>query len=312
MSSLQFAREPVAETALVQAAQWLTEPSEFASWVLIDAALVDTKRLFTALRLASWTAVNALGSSPLSVFGDQAPQLILLQDALTIQQGLKRVISIDKAAPAVSAFKSRASVAELQLVFAYLAQPRIDSDLQVHCRFADTRVLASLLSTLSPAQMRRVAGIIDAWQWFARGGHIERWSSEHAVESATETADTDQRLHLTSQQFANMLDASEADTIFTLLLDKTPELVPAERRGEFHARLQRQLEVATTLAVTQHPDRLQFIVLSLTCGLVFYRNAGLLPTWMAIRDQGASLVELMKSWSDELWNELQHSAETAT
>jgi len=107
-----------------------------------------------------------------------------------------------------------------------------------------------------------------------------------------------------------MLDASEANSIFMLLLQSTPELVAEHQRGAFHAKLSSYLGTATTMRVAQLPDRLQFVVLSLTCGANFYQHPDLDSTWIAVREQGASLAELMKSWSDELWATIERKQES--
>jgi Domain of unknown function (DUF4123) len=309
---MQFACDPIEAQAIAQAAHWLSERSEAASWLLADAALIDGKRLAAILKSLGWSAMNAFASSPLSAFGDQAPQLISLpRETTVVQQGFARLVAIDSSAPALSGLKSIAPATELQRLFAYLAQARVDGDFDVHCRVADTRVLPSLLRAISPVQERRIAAVIAGWQWFGRDGGIQRWSPSVGGAAGDQAADTMDRLNLTGKQFASMLDASEADGIFTLLLDKTPEVVPDRQRGQFHAQLRRHLATATALAVTQPPDRLQFVVLSLTCGEDFHRNAGLQSTWQAVRERSARLAELMESWSDDLWDSLQRTAGSA-
>jgi hypothetical protein len=99
--------------------------------------------------------------------------------------------------------------------------------------------------------------------------------------------------------------------MFALLVDKTSELVPATGRGAFRLQLQRVLDTATRFAVTQPPDRLQFVVLSLATGEDFHKHPGLQTTWRNIRESGASLQQEMTGWSDDLWAEIDHGRRPA-
>ena len=311
MSTMQFACDPLQNSTLDRAAAWLETEAPSVCWLLVDAAVVDSAWLASVAADAGTACVNSLARSPLVVFGDQAPQLLAIRRATQALEVVRRLAFPDRTAPAFSLFKSEVSVSQLQDLFGYLALPLVEGGLELHCRFADTRVLPSLLRTLSPAQAARVAVSIDEWSWFSRTNDVDRWSAKDRRRAGVYTPDANARIALTNEQFASMLDASEADTIFSTLLDKTPEIVAKKHRGEFHARLQQHLDVATDRSVVQPADRLQFVVLGLTCGADFHRHPDLLPTWRSIQESTASLVELMKTWSDKLWGELQANTKPA-
>jgi len=307
VNAMEFACDAVQEATLASAAQWLGShaKSSLASWLMVDAALLDSARLSTVVAAAGSQCVNSLGRSPLAVFGDAAPQLVAVHDEAHALELLSRLAFRNRTTPGFSFFVSAASISELQNLFGYLALPVVEDGLELHCRFADTRVLPSLLRNLSPPQASRVAEVIDEWRWFGRTNDIDRWCALDVVAQSDSTPDASPRITLKNTQFASMLDASEADTMFSILVDKTPEVVASERRGQFHARLRRHLGVATARCVTQPADRLQFVVLSLTCGEHFDLHPSLESTWKSIRESKTSLTGLMKAWSDELWSELQ-------
>jgi hypothetical protein len=144
---------------------------------------------------------------------------------------------------------------------------------------------------------------VSAWSWNDHLGVVKTWLPGSSGATA---ADTASHLELDKVQFGAMLDASEPDMMFSLLLDNTPELVPAKSRGHFRDHLSQILIRAGWRCLTSPDDRLQFTVLSLSCGDAFHEHSGLQPTWEAIARRGATLVDEMKKWSDELWEQVQN------
>ena len=308
---MEFACDRVQDATLARAADWLEMPTREGSksWLLVDAALVQRGRLSSLADAAGFAYVSSLARSTLAAFSDRAPQLLAVRDAAQAMELVRGLMLSDRTAPAFSFFRSAASIADLQDLFGNLALPRVEGGPDMHCRFADTRVLPSLLKTVSPIQALRVGSLISEWIWFNRTNEIGRWSVAGGEPLAAYTPDALARAELTEQQFASMLDAGEADSIFCALVEKTPEVVPENFRGQFHTILQKHLDAATRRFVVQPTDRLQFVVLCLTCGGDFDRRPDLESTWRSIRESKASLSERMKTWSDELWNQLQALAE---
>ena len=275
-------------------------------WLLVDAALLDGKRFLALASSLSWSVSNAMKGSALEAFGAEAPHLVALpNDSGDAEKGLTRFLAIAPTSPAFSLLESSSSVADLTRLFGYLAQARIDGDLPLHCRFADSRVLPQLLHNLSPAQRSRVAADVSAWAWLDNLGAVQAWRRAAGNEPAS-SIDRASSLELDKLQFAAMLDASEPDTMFSLLIDNTPELVPSQGRGEFRDRLSKILGRASARHLVTPNDRLQFAILSLSCGDAFHEHADLQPTWFAIEEQDSTLVEQMKQWSDEFWARLQN------
>jgi hypothetical protein len=302
---MDFASNPRAEAAASHILGAADLSCQNSVWILVDAALVDAKRLKKVVASLRWNMVNALAGSALESFGSHAPQLIAISgDASDLASRLQRLIDIDKRAPAFSLIESTADVAELKNLCGYLALAQVDGDLRVHCRFADTRVLPHLLRALSATQLARVSSVITKWSWTDHLGEL------HQLANSTETAtsaqvDAASHLELNMAQFNAMLDASEPDTMFSLLLENVPELVPAEDRGGFRDVLAAILLTANTLTVTSPNDRWQFVVLSLSCGVKFHEHPELQPALLGIKQGSTTLVDEMKHWSDALWAELE-------
>ena len=309
---MEFARE---FNTIDAAAHLLGGPGDgdtYPKWLVADAALVDPGGLQQLLRSLQWNAANALQGSTLEVFHTHSPQLIgLPEDRASTLAGLQRLLDLDRRAPAFSVIESRATLPELQMTCSYLALSRVDADILVHCRFADVRILPELLDVLSVAQRARVALTISGWSWANHVGVLRRWYSDAAA-VGDKAADASGHLELSKTQFATMLDASEPDTVFSLLLENTPELVPTDRRGHFRDRLSGILRTASSRRLISPMDRFQFAILSLSCSERFHLHPSLRSTWQAIESQGSTLVEQMKLWSDELWEELQAEGRVST
>jgi hypothetical protein len=300
---MKFARNPSNERLMLE---HLAEvpPLASARWLLIDPALLDDERLKRLLTMTGWPTHNSLAGSPMEAFGDKAPQLLSLpSDAEHAHAMLRRLMALNPLASAVSLVTSSGSLSALQQLFGYLAQARIDGDLQVHCRFADTRVLPHLLSTLSAPQLAKVSKAIQQWVWTDHLGQAASWSAKTIVADVA-APDMAGQLELDARQFGAMLDASEADTVFSLLVDNTPELVPPKNLGDFRDRLSTILERATARHLAAPNDRWQFAVLALSCRDGFDDHPGLQKTWLAVAE-GATLVDEMKLWDDELWARLE-------
>jgi hypothetical protein len=300
---MKFARNPSNDETVLELLAAMAQPLE-ARWLLIDPALLDGQRLKQLLTMTGWPTHNTLAGSPMEAFGDKAPQLVSLPgDTEEAHAVVRRLIALNPVASAFSLVTARADLSQLQQLFGYLAQARIDGDLQVHCRFADTRVLPHLLAALAAPQLARVSNEIEQWAWTDHLGQAASWSAKGVAADAV-APDVSPHLELDARQFSTMLDASEPDTVFSLLVDNTPELVPAQDLGDFRDRLSTILERATARRLAAPNDRWQFAVLALSCKDAFDDHPGLQATWQAVA-KGATLVDQMKLWDDELWAQLE-------
>jgi hypothetical protein len=310
----QFARNPLQHSQLRDFAL-ATEQGEGTKWLLVDHGVIDADKSLRIADRLGWHRHVAFSGSTLEVFGTDGPQLLEIPASPQhdLIEALARWIAIEPTAVGLSILCSSATLEDLQSVLAYLALATVGDEQRMHCRCADVRVLSHLLPTLLPQQSLRIARVVQSWWWPDELGTARHWSAERVSgeEQPGTQADSSTHLQLTPNQFARLLDASEPDIIFSLLLDKTSELVPSEGRGNFRLVLQRILATATRFAVEETPDRLQFVVLSLATGETFHAHPGLAQTWLRIREQGASLTREMQSWSDDLWAELDHGRRPA-
>lgn len=303
---MEFARNPVSADTFDEALSPETVQQHTGSlWLLVDVALLPSgaaSGLSARLRLP---LRNALQGSSLASFGEHAPHLLALpHQTQHRREVLERFVALDSCAPAFSIIASAADESELIELCGHLALATIDGDLRVHCRFADTRVLPNLLGCLLPIQAARIARCVHQWRWLDHMAARQLWQPSQ-VNGESAAAPSDQTgLALSPLQFSTMLRASEPDTLFQLLWDNTPELVPKSERGAFRNQLQRILHRADTFKLITPNDRLQFAILSLSCGEDFHDRAALKPTWQAVA-ANSTLEAEMKSWTDAIWDAIQ-------
>lgn len=302
---MEFLTDPIeVDEAAAQVCGWLKQDVTGVAWLLVDAALVDFERIASLARTWGWPVHNVFAQSRLASFGEKAPHLIELpRDVDAIPAKLARLLRAHAGSPAFSWLYSKQPADRLCEALAHLGLVRVDGDMELHCRFADTRVLPALWVALSEEQRAALAERVVAWGYCNRAGHamdlgIKPVDAEPAVSPFGGT------LELDARQFGVVLDASEPDTIFSALTETTPELIVDRRRSELYRTLTQALTHATKLHVTQAPDRLQFAVLSVYSGEDFYRLPALAGTWSEVA-QGASLKGLMKDWPPEIWSALE-------
>ncbi|WP_411834241.1 DUF4123 domain-containing protein [Pseudoxanthomonas mexicana] len=303
MSEWVFANGRPNEVQTEVILQEVLRPVKESLWLLMDLALMDHAAVASFARHAGIGLKNAFAGSGLAAFGDKAPHFVKLPDDAASRHAIARkFIRLAGNATAMSWLRSEKPERMLQEIFAYLAEVRVEERrMPIHCRFADTRVLPELLQVLSVEQRRRVKCVVESWSWIGRTGELRSWGggSEGPGEK-----DESPVLRLSIEQFRRMQRAAEPDAVFLMLSQKTPEIVPQSEYGGFHARLCGLLDAADGFGVKAAKDRLQFVVLGLTCGEDFHAVPELQPTWRLVSGQGASLHDLMQGWSDSLWQRL--------
>lgn len=298
--TMTFACDAPVDSAQTDILAWMQSEPSATYWALVDAALLGASTFATAARHHQWPANNALANTPLEGFGEVAPHLISIHgSAHEREKQIKQLLRLTRGTSALSWLRSAYPLRALQMLFGYLAKAQVRGRARpIHLRFADTRILPSLLQTLSPSQQCRVVDIVEGWRWFDRYGHFYGQFVQHDAVAAV-AMDSEAYLHLSMEQFDQLLTDAEADGVFYKLTLKRPELVPPQHRAAFRQRLAASLSVASEMNLSTEQDRWLFVLLSLSYGDGFHRCEALVPTWEVIREHGAGLQEQMQGWSAE-------------
>jgi hypothetical protein len=307
--SIDYAINPPA-SASGALASWLAAPPQgHSAWLLIDVAAVGADVLARACLQFGWAPQNAFARTALAIYGDHAPHLIALQPNDASLAGKLGQLMAARPVPAYSGLMSALPIESLRPVLAYLGRAIVDDE-AMYCRFADTRVLPALLKRLTPQQAAKIAPAIAQWCWIDPLAAIGVWQNAPPEPKAPRpVAPEDRSIHLSPAQFAGLLRAAEPDAIFAQLLDVVSALVPASGRGDFRGRLDAMLQAADGYEIEGNPDRLQFVVLSLTCGERFHRHPLLQDMWKAVRAKTISLSAAMAQWAPSTWAALGNQEE---
>lgn len=298
--TMTFAYDAPTDSADHDVLNWMQSESNATYWALVDVALLGTSPFAAAARRHQWPVTNALANTPLEGYGEVAPHLIAIHEsAHEREKQITQLLRLTGGTSALSWLRSDYPMQALQMLFGYLAKAQVQGRAQpIHLRFADTRILPSLLQTLSPSQQRRVVDIVQHWRWFDRYGHFHGQLVQHDSVPAV-PMDSEGYLHLSTEQFDQLLKDAEADGVFYKLTLKRPELVPQQQRAAFRQRLAAALSVAREMNLSTEEDRWLFVLLSLSYGDRFHRCQALVPMWKVIREQGTGLHEQMQGWSAE-------------
>lgn len=212
---------------------------------------------------------------------------------------LRTVLSVLNGLPALSMLEFQSQHVADAAMLAWLAEAHFEDGDQMYCRFADTRILPALLAVLAPAQHARLALHLRRWAWVGRDGTL----IEHHFEEATKPALTaPEPLLIDSRQFSRLMQAAEADTLYPLLRERVPELIPSLAPARLHAHLDALLAAGRVKGVVDAPDQLQFVTIAWSSAEHFHELPVLEAEWTKMREQKLHFSELVAQWPDSVWS----------
>ena len=244
-------------------------------------------------------------SAPLSLYADTdlrsllkaAPHLLAAPDGKDeAQEWLGHLFSIANGKPMVSIIASPLSIEELALhMRPYLIAITPDT-VEWPIRWGDTRVLPELLKTLPETQRDHLLAPVRCWWSAGREGELLRWEGA-AVSPASAGFD---KLPLSDENFAALVDAAEADSVLANIYDSQPNLFQADSPAQCHARVARHLELASANGIDAAPARQHFSALALILADDFTQQPDMAELLRQTR-QGASYTDEIAALSDEFW-----------
>lgn len=163
-------------------------------------------------------------------------------------------------------------------------------------RWGDTRVLPSLLETLPQIQRSHFLAPVARWWSPARGGDLLHWEGAGTLPAP---AGFD-KLPLSDEIFANLVDVAEADSVLSKLHDSQPDLLSTDSPAECHARVARNLEVASANGIQAAPAREHFSALALLLADDFTQHAAMAELLRRTR-RGADYINEVAALTDDFW-----------
>lgn len=277
----------------------LNEASPLHLFALVDCAFDEA--FFNERYQRGLPRQSLYADTGLSALGAAAPHLLSAPEGEEArEEWLRQLFAACEGKPMISIIASVLNAAELVRHLRPYLIARTPDTVEWPVRWGDTRVLPALLDTLDEAQCSHLLSPLSRWWAPARDGGLVKWDG--GVTSPL-PGDFD-KLPVSDEIFANLVDTSEADAVLTRINDSQPDLLAMASPAECHARVARHLRIANVNHIHAAPDREHFSVLALTLADDFTE----LPTMSGLLrriQQGTDYGSEISALPDEFWQEAE-------
>lgn len=277
----------------------LATSSNCHCFAIADMSMLDEQMLTRLERHAS-PGLQLLETSRYAAYEELGPRLILM-DRLQVGK-LERFLSASDGVPALSFVELHApeGIPQRQSLV-WLAEAETTDGMQMYCRYTDTRILPVLLDKLTEDQTAVLSGSIRRWAWVNREGRL---SQKIFAAKKVLNDESSQPLSFDDQQFSQLMQAAEADLIFSILRESSSEIIPDTTPFDIHRRLSNLLDAGRERGVVDASDQLQFVAIAWSSSETFYQLPCLAPSWEIIRNQKGRFSEVLKTWDDSIWEQI--------
>jgi hypothetical protein len=279
-------------------------------WLLFDGAVLGekvTKKLIALL--PKNTVHNIFFGTPLASYDLLSPHLIQLSHGSAVRNRIPGWLEHMNGVPAVSLLDASADLQTVCRHLSWRGQARTCDDMDLYCRFADTRVTPSLMRTLLEDQLAILGRCIHEWRIVDRHGGLavvlKNSVQPQAMTTGERNADSVEQLRLSDKQFSIMMREAEADEIFQMLCEGASDLVPDDNHGDFYFRLSSLVAAGRRHGLEKLKDLYQFCVIALATSDEFYVAPELDECWSKMHAGMDDFGALVARWSDETWNALE-------
>jgi Domain of unknown function (DUF4123) len=301
VNNIETLIDPLAEVTIATLSDWIVNQSHDPSrvYLLIDGSVDPSLRQkidrivppeARALVFAGHAGAgdDTLALSPLLV---NVRALVVHQTAHQSVDRIGKICRLASGLPVLSVLESSASLSEIAAhLRVYVTTSCADSGFVL--RFADTRVLPNLVRAMTSEQRDGFLGATSSWTYVSRSGELLRLPCPSLNVPA-------QPLELSDEQFIQVLDASEPDTILDRLCragTSCAKLAPSKQYEE----VRRLLAEANQAGVQAEADRVVWCQL----GIEVRQDQRVLarwPVWVErITNQTMTIDELIAEAAPEL------------
>lgn len=137
---------------------------------------------------------------------------------------------------------------------------RTEDSLEWPVRWADTRVMPTLLATMTPAEREHFLAPLHAWLYIDRTGEMLDWQGEGSSNPAPADFDC---WPLDDGRFSRLVSEAEADAVIGALHDTQPDLFNTREPDANHACIKRHLAIASRNGIEGAGQRRHLAMLAL-------------------------------------------------
>lgn len=266
-------------------------------YLLVDAsfdqALLDTFPWRCAVECSLYDGMRLEG------LNEVAPHLVRLPKQNKQRAWLQKLVEACGGKPMLSMLISAIPAEQLREHFKPYLVARSEDSLEWPVRWADTRTLPGLIGALTDDQRKHLLSPVYAWIAVDRQGEMIHWQGEGNPHP--EPADFD-CWPLDEARFGKLLAEAEADAVLSQIDDRRPDLLVSDRPADIHARVARQLAIASRHKVSAAPHRLHFAMLGLIYAPTFAEDPVMRALLQKI-EQGYDYQEQIRQLPPTFWKQ---------
>lgn len=207
------------------------------------------------------------------------PQLLTLNttSAKAAQEQIKQLLTLRGNRPMLSLWITEFEAAALAAQWQPFVSAQLEDGTAYMLRYADTRVLHSLMGVLSPQQSAHlIPGPTRVWMPARDGKFV-------AAENRGEGRHTPiSQLLLDNTQFKAMMDNAEPDAIIDCMTNDCSSAYATTTGADLHTFVSAQIKRANTYRITQTPDLVTYCELAWSMGPEFDQDAEVLDALLRI------------------------------
>lgn len=231
-----------------------------------------------------------------------APHLLRLPDESEKQlTWLNELTASCSGKPMLSLLCSTVPAQTLMAHFRPYLLARTEDSLEWPVRWADTRVLPTLIAALTPAERIHFMAPIHSWLCIERSGGVLEWPGEGLPNPAP--ADFDCWL-LDDARFSDLVAEAEADGIIGALHDTQPDLFDLQEPAANHASVKKHLAIASQFGIESAGSRRHFAMLALMLNDDFAEHSAM-QTVLKHTREGADYAVEIASLPAEYWQQTE-------
>lgn len=233
------------------------------AFVLIDGAFDEG---FFLKCFKKFSRVSLYEGTDLRHLEEAAPFLVQVPE-VELENGryLENLIGVARNRPMWSVIATPLDIGALAKHFCRYIICRSDDSLEWPVRWGDARVLPELMHAFEPELVADLMRPICGWFTASRTGQALVWYGEGKIDYGCPGYE---QVPLSDKTLKDLVEASEADAILSIISDTQPELLKSRLPSECHRLILRQLKIADKYNIEQARVRKHFA----TLGLIFHEN----------------------------------------